>query len=78
VPAGATAAALNLTVTNPAAAGYLVAYPCGGAMPVASNVNFAARTTAANLAVVRLPADGKVCLTASTRADVIVDLAGWS
>jgi hypothetical protein len=78
VPAGATAAVVNLTVTNPAAAGYLVAYPCGGAMPVASNVNFAARTTAANLAVVRLPADGKVCLTASTRADVIVDLAGWS
>ena len=42
VPAGATAAVVNLTVDGPAADGYLTAYPCGTPPPLASNLNYTA------------------------------------
>ena len=44
VPAGATAV-LNLTVTEPTAAGYVTVYPCGIDAPLASNLNFSAGQT---------------------------------
>ena len=40
VSADAVAVAVNLTATQAAAPGYLTAYPCGGAVPLVSNVNF--------------------------------------
>jgi hypothetical protein len=76
VPAGATAVALNLTATNATDPGFLTAYPCGGTRPVASNLNAGVGQTVANLAVVPAAPNGSVCVFASGRTDVVVDLLG--
>ncbi len=77
VPPGATSIALNVTATHPDAAGYVAVYPCGTS-PFVSNVNYRAnQEAAANLAVVKLPADGRVCFKSFASTDVVVDLAGW-
>jgi len=77
VPAGATAALLNLTATEASVAGYAAAYPCDQLPPSTSNVNFRAGDTVANLVAVQLPADGDVCLIASSRTHLLADLSGW-
>ncbi len=76
VPASAVAAAINLTVTNPVEGGFVTASPCGAAFST-STINFDARQTVANLAVVGLGDGGKLCLTASTDTHAIVDLSGY-
>ncbi len=75
-PAGADAVAVNLTATGSASSGYLSAYPCGGATPEVSNVNFGPGETIAGSAFVPVGDDGTVCVFASTPVDVIVDLTG--
>lgn len=80
VPAVAKAAALNLTVTQPASAGFLTLYPgpCNPAQrPATSSLNYAAGQTVANLAVSALGADGSVCVYSSAEAKVVVDAGGW-
>jgi hypothetical protein len=77
VPAGATAAVLNLTADQPCAAGFVTAYPCGGAPPDASNLNVAAGAKRPNHVVVQRGAGGRVCFTTSVQTDLIADLAGW-
>jgi hypothetical protein len=78
VPAGASAVALNVTAADPAGAGYVKVYPCGTGDPLVSNVNYRAhQVAAANLAVVKLPADGRVCFSSFAPTDLVVDLAGW-
>jgi hypothetical protein len=66
---------LNVTVTNPRGAGFVTVFPCGGAVPNSSNVNFGVGETIANAVVVKL-AGGAVCLYTSAAADVIVDVSG--
>ena len=75
-PATKTAALLNVTTDQPAAAGYVRAFPCGQE-PNTSTVNFDPGQTAANLALVKVPADGRVCFTSFVPTHVIVDVAGW-
>lgn len=77
VPADATAAMLNVTVVGPASAGYLTVYPCGTAVPNASNVNYAAFSVRPNLVAATIGAGDAVCLFAEQPTDVLVDLAGW-
>ncbi len=77
VPASATAAVATVTVTDPAAAGYLTVYSCGTSPPLASNVNYRAGQTVANLAVTKLGTGGAVCVRSYAPAHVLVDLAGW-
>ncbi len=76
VPAGVTAATLNLTATGAAQPGFLTAYRCDQPRPLASNVNYATGQTVANLAVVPAATDGTVCVYASSATDVVVDLLG--
>ncbi len=76
IPAGAGIAALNITVASPAAAGWVVAYPCGQ-QTNASTVNFDAGSTIANLTLVGL-GDGDVCVRSWDRTDIVVDTYGWS
>ena len=66
VPGDAVAVAVNLTATQPGAAGYLTAYPCGGAVPLVSNVNFGAGQTVPNSAVVPIGANRSICFFANT------------
>lgn len=77
VPAGTAAAVVNLTVTEPAAAGYATAYACGTDAPLASNLNVAAGETRAALVVAPLAADGSVCLLTSMATHLVADLQGW-
>lgn len=78
VPAGATAALVNLTATQGSAAGWVAAYPCDVAPPEVSNLNFGAKTDVANAAVVKLAADGSFCVRANQPVDLIVDLVGFT
>jgi hypothetical protein len=77
VPAAATAVVVNVTATQAAADGFLTAYPCGGAVPEASNVNFVAGQDRAASAVVPLGTGRSVCVFSSVAAHVVVDLAGY-
>jgi hypothetical protein len=77
VPAGAVAVVLNVTVTGTQGAGYLTVYPCGGAVPLASNLNFTAGQTRANLVTVQLGANGEVCFYSYSRTAVIADITAY-
>jgi Tol biopolymer transport system component len=83
VDATATAAVLNVTVTEPTAAGYITVWPCAEAPasatpPLASSLNFVAGQTIANLVVVPLGPTGKVCLQSSiSDAHLIADVDGF-
>ena len=74
IPQTAQAAALTLTVTDPAASGFVTLWPCDQARPEASLVNFVRGQTVANSVVVPVPADRRLCGFASAPAQVLVDL----
>ncbi|HVE73623.1 MAG TPA: hypothetical protein VNA30_00815 [Mycobacteriales bacterium] len=74
----ASAAVLNVTVTNPTATGFLVAYPAGNSRPGTSNVNFVRNQTQANEVIVGVPDTKRVVLYVdSASAHVIADLVGY-
>jgi hypothetical protein len=77
VPGGTPAVALNLTVTAPATAGHITVYPCDQPRPTASNINFVAGQTKATTVVVRLAADGTICVFTAAATHVIVDVNGY-
>jgi hypothetical protein len=77
VPADASSAYLNVTVDAPARDGFVTVWPCGSPMPTASNLNFRAGETIANLAVTKIGGDGQVCMYASAPTDLVVDLSAW-
>jgi hypothetical protein len=77
IPSGAGTVALNLTVVNPSAPGFITAYPCDAARPLASNVNYVGGQVVANGVIAPVSASGQVCLYSSVATDIIVDLAGW-
>lgn len=76
VDPGATAAMLNVTVTNPTDSGYATVWPCDQSRPLASNANFRSGETVAVAVLARLAVDATICVAANTRADIIVDLNG--
>lgn len=69
---------VNVTVVTPAALGYLTVFPGDGPRPLASNLNFVAGRTVANLVSVVRAADGtfKITNTSARPAHVVVDLVG--
>jgi hypothetical protein len=78
VPAGAAAAVINLTVTDPQKSGHLTAYPDGAAEPNASNLNFSAGETVPNLVIVPLTNDMADIANASTgTVQMVADLEGY-
>lgn len=76
---GVGAVVLNLTATNTAADGWVVAYPSGGSLPTASNVNFVAKQSIANLVTVKVGPDGRINLTNGSPQplDLVADIAGY-
>jgi hypothetical protein len=75
---GVTAVAMNVTVTEPTATGYLTLFPAGSSRPLAANLNFVPGDVAANLVVVMLGSGGKVSLFNSLgTSHVVFDVAGW-
>ncbi|MFC7491408.1 MULTISPECIES: hypothetical protein [unclassified Knoellia] len=78
LPADATAVALNVTATGPTKSGWLTVYPGNVGRPAASNLNFVAGQTVANMVVVKVAPGGKVTFSnAAGSVDVIADLAGY-
>ncbi len=77
VPADAMAVAMNVTVTNPAAAGYVTVWPCGQPQPLVSNLNYVAGQTVPNLTISRVGAGGKVCFFSLAATDLIADVSGY-
>jgi len=76
--AGADAVVLNLTATNSTGSGYVTAWPAGAARPFTSNLNLAAGSTVANLAIIKLGSDGKIALyNALNSTDLVADVVGW-
>ena len=79
IPADVTAVVLNVTVTEPTAAGFVTVYGDGSPRPSTSNVNFVKGQTVPNQVIAPVGADGKVDFyndsTGST--DLIADVAGY-
>ncbi|MFF9842821.1 FlgD immunoglobulin-like domain containing protein [Streptomyces sp. NPDC013740] len=78
VPAtGATAVVLNVTATNATAASFVSVYPSGTRQTSASNLNFTAGRTAANLVTVPV-VDGYVKFyNRAGTVDLLADVAGY-
>jgi hypothetical protein len=79
VPAsGVSAVVLNVTVTAPTSDGWVVVWG-NGARPTASNLNFSAGQTVANLAVTPVASDGTVSLFngSSGTVQLVADVAGY-
>ena len=76
---GVGAVALNVTVSNPLAGGFLTVFPSEASRPNASNLNFVVGQTVANMILVPVGSDGRVALFngSSAKVDVIVDVLGW-
>ncbi|HEX3622441.1 MAG TPA: VCBS repeat-containing protein [Acidimicrobiales bacterium] len=79
VPAtGVSAVALNVTVTQPSAGGYLTVFPSGTTPPLASNLNFVAGQTVPNLVMAKVGPDGKVSIYNNVgTTHVVFDVVGW-
>jgi hypothetical protein len=70
---------LNATVTGPSGLGNLTLFPAGGAVPLASSLNYGPGQTRANNTVVRLGNGGLSvrCTQASGTAHLILDVTGY-
>ena len=78
VPAsGVSAVAVNTTVVAPSGAGYVTVYPAGAARPVASNLNYPAGATVANMVVAKLGSGGRLTLYSNSATDLVVDVTGY-
>jgi hypothetical protein len=77
VAADASSAVFNLTATDVDGPGYITAYPCGQAPPLASNLNVVQGQTVPNLVTVALPSNRHVCFFTLPGANLLADLAGW-
>ncbi len=78
VPANATAVVLDVTAVNESTAGAFIVYPAGSAVPLASNLNWVAHETVANLVMVGLGAGGAITIhNPAGTADAVVDLEGY-
>jgi PKD repeat protein len=75
VPANATAAIANLTITGAGRNGFATLFPCGK-VPASSSVNYTPGSSAANEVVVALSSKGTVCVYTHTAAHVILDVVG--
>jgi hypothetical protein len=77
VPRSATGVLVNVTATRSTRAGYLSVAPSLGPRPGSSTVNFAARDTVANRALVQLSAAGGIDVFSSVGGHVLIDVVGW-
>jgi len=80
VASGARSVSVNVTVTQPTAAGHLRLYPSDQPRPTASVLNYRAGQTRANNAIVPLSALGGLAVyvkQASGTAHVIIDVNGY-
>jgi hypothetical protein len=75
MPADVRATVVNLTVTDASARGFLTVFPCGEAVPGTSSLNFEPDVATSALAF-GATGGGSLCVFASGRAHVLVDVLG--
>ncbi len=79
VPGDADAVVMNVTVVNPTAdGGYLTVFPTGQSVPNASNINFYAGDTRANLVTVKVGSGGSVSFSVPYgTSELLADVVGY-
>ncbi len=79
VPAGATAAAVNIVAVTPTRAGYLIAHSPATPRPTTTNLTYSVGSSRAGLSVVPVSSTGEVRLWNMSRAPVhvVLDAFGW-
>jgi hypothetical protein len=80
IPSSAVAVSINVTVTQPSAAGDLRVFPGGTPLPLVSAINYQAGQTRANNAVAKLGTAGDLavrCDQASGTVQLIIDANGY-
>ena len=80
IPAGVTAVALNLTVTDTTGNGWVAAEPDGAGVPGSSSVNYLKGQTVSNTVIVPVAEDGNIELYnggGTTSVDLIADITGY-
>ena len=76
VPATAKAASVNITSVDVGRSSYITAFPCGD-RPLASNLNITPdQQVTANGAMVKLSAEGDLCLYTLSAVHLVVDING--
>jgi hypothetical protein len=76
IPANATSAQVNVTVTQPNGPGYVTVWPCGRERPLASVLNYGEGVTVANATLVGL-GSGALCVATSDLAHLVIDVTGY-
>jgi hypothetical protein len=78
VPMNAGAVVMNVTVDQPTADGFVTVYPTGQPTPLASNLNFVAGQTIANLVTAKIGEGGSVNIfNLAGQTNVLFDVVGW-
>jgi hypothetical protein len=80
IPSSAKAVAVNLAVVTPSNSGDLRVYPAGGAVPLASAINFRSGIVRANNAIIPLSASGQIsvqCDMPSGGTNFFFDVFGY-
>ncbi|WP_162142035.1 beta strand repeat-containing protein [Ilumatobacter coccineus] len=77
IPAGASAALLNLVVVQPDGFGYATVHPCEEQRPVVASMNYSPGVTGANEIFAEFDAAGDVCIYTSSGAHLVVDGSGY-
>ena len=57
--------------------GFVTVFPCGSAIPTASNINFTTGSTVANLVISKVGDRGAVCVFSNQRTHLVVDVDGY-
>jgi hypothetical protein len=76
VPRTTGSVVLNVTVTNPSRAGFVVVFACGDPRPNAASLNFRAGATISNMVIAEIGLSGTVCVYTMTDTDVVIDITG--
>jgi hypothetical protein len=75
---GIGAVVLNVTVTQPTQGGFITSWPYSEGRPTASNLNFVAGQSVANLVLAKVGPTGRVSIfNSSGNTHVIVDVVAW-
>lgn len=77
VPAGATAAALTVTVVDPDGPGFVTLWPADEPQPGTSVLNYGSGQVVPNSQIVRLDGSGRVRIYTLAAADLVVDVTGY-
>lgn len=78
VPANASAAIVNVSGLNAAAAGYLTAWASGASRPATGTMNYSPSGTISTEVTVPIGSDGKIAVQLSNgSADVVIDVQGY-